>query len=144
MGQLPPVPRGRDDLYLFDPLSASDRALVREVMADRRIVDLMHRSWRMTLASGLEHSYMIYRGTKGLYPGALWTGTHTKTNRREFWEFRVSADRAVAHYHTHPGSEPTAAYSDWQDVQRYSISGTIGFLQTRYGFAVGRTEHRAY
>ena len=71
MAQLPPVPRGRTDLYIFDALSASDRALVREVMADRQLVELMHRAWRMTLASGLEHGFMIYRGKRGLYPGAV-------------------------------------------------------------------------
>ena len=75
MVRLPPARHQAPDWFVFDPLSARDRALIAAIMATRKLVNAMHKAWRMTLASGLEHSFYIYRGRQGLYTGAIWTGS---------------------------------------------------------------------
>ncbi len=148
MVRLPPARHQAPDWFVFDPLSARDRALIAAIMATPKIVNAMHKAWRMTLASGLEHSFYIYRGRQGLYTGAIWTGSvdnkgQHSTNVRNGYEKLLNPDTAVAHYHTHPTYRPTDRFTDSRDLEAYKFANTLGIIQTHFGFFVGRTGHRA-
>ena len=134
----------RDDLFVFDSLSSDDRLLAKRIMSDPKIVQVMRYAWRLTLANGREHSFFIYQTKLGqFYHVRVWKGDTDRTDPNERYEVYTIRDRAVAHYHSHPGTYSASQFTDWKDLQFGVFTNTLSFIQTRFGFLVGRTGHRA-
>ena len=129
------------DICVLDPLTASDRALAHTILANARIVAVMRRAWRDTIASGVEHDFFIYRGKNGFYAGPVAIGTATAGPSLKWMETLGMRDQAVGNYHTHPSYNPKDGYTDQNDLNYNAKTHTLGFTQTHFGLLIGRTGH---
>ena len=127
---------GNDPLH-FGSLSPAQQHIMNEILNDPNYIAKAVINWKETMATGLEHGFVIWVTGNQIVYGRIWTGTSTDMGAAFSLYLQYEAGNFFAWDHSHPGSWYASSGPSWGDLGVDSSTNSIGIIQSRWGTTYG-------